>query len=64
MSHNFRITGKDNAKEDKTLQSTSTPSLNNLVRQTWLHYFNDYLRERGVITEEEWRKMRRMIGGS
>ena len=32
-----------------------------LVRQTWLHYFNDYLREHGVITEEEWRKMRRLI---
>lgn len=32
-----------------------------LARQTWLHYYNDYLREHGVITEEEWRKMRHMI---
>lgn len=32
-----------------------------LVRRTWLHYYNDYLREHGVITEEEWRKMRRLI---
>lgn len=32
-----------------------------LVRQTWLHYYNDYLRAHGVITEEEWRKMRRLI---
>lgn len=32
-----------------------------LVRQTWLHYYNDYLRKRQVITEEEWRKMRRLI---
>lgn len=32
------------------------------VRQTWLHYYNDYLRDKGIITEEEWRKMRRLIG--
>lgn len=32
-----------------------------LARQTWLHYYNDYLREHGIITEDEWRKMRRMI---
>ncbi len=32
-----------------------------LVRRTWLHYYNDYLRERHIITEEEWRKMRRLI---
>lgn len=33
-----------------------------LARQIWLHYFNDYLRERNIITEEEWRKMRQKIG--
>lgn len=33
-----------------------------LVRQIWLHYFNDYLRERNIITEEEWRKLRQKIG--
>lgn len=32
-----------------------------VVRQTWLHYFNDYLRKRHIITEDEWRKMRRLI---
>lgn len=32
-----------------------------LVRQIWLHYYNDYLRANGVITEEEWRKIRRLI---
>lgn len=32
-----------------------------LVRQTWLHYYNDYLRAHGVISEDEWRKMRRLI---
>lgn len=46
------------------MQITSTPPMNSLVRQTWLHYFNNYLRERGIITEEEWRKMRRLIGGN
>lgn len=32
-----------------------------LVRQTWLHYFNNCLREQHIITEEEWQKMRRLI---
>lgn len=35
-----------------------------LVRQTWLHYYNNYLRERHIITEEEWRKMRHLIDKS
>lgn len=33
-----------------------------LARQIWLHYFNDYLRKRNIITEEEWRKLRQKIG--
>ena len=33
-----------------------------LARQIWLHYFNDYLRERNIITEDEWRKLRQKIG--
>lgn len=32
-----------------------------LARRIWLHYFNDYLKERRVITEQEWRKMRLLI---
>lgn len=64
MTHNLQIAGKNTAKEDKTLQFTSTPPPNSLVRQTWLHYFNDYLREHGVITEDEWRKIRRLIEGN
>lgn len=55
---------KDKAKEGSSLQVTSTPPLNSFVRQTWLHYFNNYLREQRIITEEEWRKMRRLIGES
>lgn len=35
-----------------------------LARQIWLHYFNDYLFKHQVITEDEWRKMRRLIGGN
>ena len=27
----------------------------------WLHYYNNYLREHGIITEDEWRKMRRLV---
>lgn len=37
-------------------------SIEQVARQTWLNYYNDYLRDRGIITEEEWRKMRRLIG--
>lgn len=55
-------TGKTAAKGATPLQFDSIPSREVLVRETWLHYFNDYLREHGVITEEEWRKMRRLIG--
>ena len=43
------------------VQGTDTPCMGNLVRETWLQYFNDYLRDRQIITEEEWRKMRRKI---
>lgn len=39
----------------------TAPLPQEFVRQTWLHYFNNYLRERRIITEEEWRKMRRLI---
>ena len=31
---------------------------NEFARQTWLNYYNDYLRDHGIISEEEWRKMR------
>ena len=37
---------------------------NEFARQTWLNYYNDYLRERGIISEEEWRKMRRAIAAN
>lgn len=37
--------------------------LKSAVRQTWLHYFNQYLLEHNVISEDEWRKMRRRIDG-
>ena len=44
------------------MQIDSKSSMESLVRQTWLHYYNDYLRERGIITEEKWRKKRQKIG--
>lgn len=37
---------------------------NEFARQTWLNYYNDYLRDRGIISEEEWRKMRCAITAS
>lgn len=41
---------------------TKTPSAESLARQIWLNYYNDYLLDRGVISEEMWRKMRLAIG--
>ena len=51
-----------NAKGEKPLQHNGTAFKESVARETWLHYFNDYLRQHGIITEEEWRKMRRLIG--
>ncbi len=44
------------------LQASSRMPPERLARQIWLHYFNDYLFKRQVITEDEWRRMRRLIG--
>lgn len=56
--------GNANAKEGPPLHTAFSPIPYNLIRQTWLHYFNDYLRKKQIITEEEWRKMRRIIEGN
>ena len=40
---------------------TAKPAPERLAREVWLHYYNDYLRKRGVITEKEWRRMRLAI---
>ena len=61
MLNNFSKSGKITRKGGLPLQTIQKSPPEVLVRQTWLHYYNDYLRERGVITEEEWRKMRRLI---
>ena len=54
---------KTNAKGGGPLHSAdNNTSVEQIARQTWLNYYNDYLRDKGVITEEEWRKMRRLIG--
>lgn len=53
--------GNANAKEGPPLHTVFSPIPYNLIRQTWLHYYNDYLRKKQIITEEEWRKMRRLI---
>ena len=62
MKHNFPIAGKAMAMEGAPLQVAGPSNQDSLIRQVWLQYFNDYLREREVITEDEWRKIRRMIG--
>ena len=32
-----------------------------LTRRMWLHYYNDQLFAREIITQDQWRKMRRRI---
>lgn len=61
MKHKPPKAGQATAKGATPLQSASTPFPEAVTRQAWLQYFNDYLRERNIITEEEWRKMRRLI---
>ncbi len=41
--------------------STRTPAKETVARQIWLNYFNNTLLERGVITEDEWRRMKLRI---
>ena len=52
------------SKEEMPLEMTETrkPSAESLARQIWLNYYNDYLLEHGVISQEMWRKMRLAIG--
>lgn len=61
MNHKDPKAGKATPKGDKPLQTPSQSLPPDFVRRTWLHYFNNYLRERHIITEDEWRKMRRLI---
>lgn len=61
MQHKHPKAGKAMAKGEMPLQTSGPLFPADVVRQTWLHYFNDYLRERHIITEDEWRKMRRLI---
>lgn len=56
------VTGKATAKEVRTLQTGTSPHKANFARKVWLHYYNDQLRQKRVITDEEWRKVRRQIG--
>lgn len=62
MRHKYPKAGKAVAKGELPLRIASAPTPEGLTRQIWLHYFNDYLLKRQIISEEEWRKMRRLIG--
>lgn len=52
------------SKGEPPLESTEAkmPSAESLARQIWLNYYNDYLLDHGVISQEMWRKMRLAIG--
>ncbi len=40
------------------------PTREAMARQLWLNYFNCILRQRGIITQEEYQKIARKIYGS
>lgn len=63
MAHNSNQMGNTVVKEATPLYTDTTvsPAQKNQARQIWLHYYNDYLREHQVISEEKWRRMRRTI---
>ena len=56
MKNNFLLFGKAIPKEEKPLQTSSPLTNNSFIQQIWLQYFNNYLYEHKVITEDEWRK--------
>lgn len=61
--YNFCGGRDDSAKGGEPLHNNADGTFSEqIVRQTWLHYYNDYLRDKGIITEDAWRKMRRLIG--
>ena len=64
MKKNISAGERENsAKGGEPLHNTDNrTSIEQAARQTWLNYYNDYLRAKNIITEEEWRKMRRLIG--
>lgn len=61
MRNKFSKLWKDSPKGGRPLQTINKSPPEALARQIWLHYFNDCLRKQNIITEDEWRKMRRLI---
>ncbi len=55
---------KDNHKHPNISRSQhkEKQAADAVVRKIWLNYFNDYLYQHNLITEEERQKLRRMIG--
>lgn len=63
QKNNISVGRENSAKGGEPLHNNTGGTFSEqIVRQTWLNYYNDYLRAKNIITEEEWRKMRRLIG--
>lgn len=56
------FSGQNKAKEAHPLHTNKTSFSQDFARQIWLHYFNDYLRQHDIISEDTWRKMHHKIG--
>ena len=53
--------GKNSRKGGQALQTINKSPPEAFARRIWLHYFNDTLRAKGLLSEKEWREMRQLI---
>lgn len=52
---------QDSVKGGRPLQTINKSPPEAFTRRIWLHYFNDTLRAKGLLSEKEWREMRQLI---
>ena len=41
--------------------NNESPTIAQISRELWLNYFNDYLLEKGMITQDKWLRLKRRI---
>lgn len=51
----------ETAADTQAAPTSQSQAMKKRSRQIWLNYFNDYLYSKGVISQEDMRKMRRLI---
>ena len=53
--------GKNSRKGGQPLQTINKSPPEAFTRRIWLHYFNDTLRAKGLLSEKEWRELRQLL---